>query len=60
MKVYVIILILIMLLLKGMTRVCAQEHRHKIDSVNNIVLYFKIVAYATEKMLFIYYNLNIK
>ena len=25
-----------------MKRVCAQEHRHKIDSVNNIVLYFKI------------------
>ena len=41
MKVCVTILILIMLLI-GMTRVCAQEHRHKIDSVNNIVLYFKI------------------
>ena len=42
MKVYVIILILIMLLLKGMTRVCAQEYRREIDSVNSIVLYFKI------------------
>ena len=41
MKVCVTILILIMLLI-GMKRVCAQEHRHKIDSVNNIVLYFKI------------------
>jgi len=37
MKVCVTILILIMLLI-GMKRVCAQEHRHKIDSVNNIVL----------------------
>ena len=42
MKICVIILTLIMLLMEGITRVCAQEHRHEIDSVNNIVLYFKI------------------
>ena len=43
MKVCVTILILIMLLI-GMTRVCAQEHRHKIDSVNNIVYILKLTG----------------
>ena len=42
MKVYAIILILIMLLTGSIMRVRAQEHQHKIDSTNNIVLYFKI------------------
>ena len=42
MKVYAIILILIMLLTGSIMRVRAQEHQHKTDSTNNIVLYFKI------------------
>lgn len=42
MKLYAIILILIILLTGNMMRVSAQEHRHKTDSTNNIILYFKI------------------
>ena len=41
MKPYTI-LTLIMLLTGSLKHVCAQEHQHEIDSVNHIVLYFKI------------------